>query len=128
VNVIDENIVFGQRQRLIALKIHVKQIGFEIGRRGMQDKDDVIPLLHSLHLPTFFTRDRDYYEPTLRHSEYCLVLLDVFADQTAEYVRRFLRHEAFRTRTQRMGSIVRVHAGGLNCWRVGVEKELRLRW
>ena len=83
-NLIDENIVFGQRQRLTALKVPFKQIGFEIGRRGMKDENDVIPLLHSLVHPTFFTRDHYYYQAPLRHSGYCLVYLDVLADQTAE--------------------------------------------
>ena len=49
-NIIDENIVFSQRQRLTELKIHYKQIGFEIGRLGMKDLNDVIPLLHHLKL------------------------------------------------------------------------------
>lgn len=34
-NIIDENIVFSQRQRLTELKIHYNQIGFEIGRLAM---------------------------------------------------------------------------------------------
>jgi hypothetical protein len=86
VNVIDENMVFSQRQRLTELKIRYKQIGFEIGRLGMKDRNDVIPLLHRLRDVTFFTRDQDYYHPALRHSAYCLVHLEVPPDQWIEIV------------------------------------------
>jgi hypothetical protein len=58
----------------------------------MKDIDEIIPLLHTLKRPTFFTRDHDYYKPYLRHPGYCLALLDVEFDEAAEYIRRFLRH------------------------------------
>lgn len=58
-NIIDENIVFSQRQRLTELKIHYKQIGFEIGRLGMKDLNDVIPLLHRVRDVTFFQSASD---------------------------------------------------------------------
>lgn len=127
-NIIDENIVFNQRLRLSALKIHYKQIGFDIGRCGMKDENDIIPLLHSQRRPTFFTRDEDYYDARLLHPDYCLVHLDVLADETAEYIRKFLRHAAFRTRNYRMGKVIRVRHGGLSYWRMGAEKEVRVGW
>ena len=127
-NIIDENIVFSQRQRLTELKIHYKQIGFEIGRLGMKDENDVITLLHSLRQPTFFTSDKDYYDERLLHANYCLVHLDVFADETAEYVQRVLRHAVFRTRNNRMGKVVRVRPSKLSYWQIGSGKERTLSW
>lgn len=127
-NIIDENIVFSQRQRLTGLKIHYKQIGFEIGRLGMKDRNDVIPLLHRLRDVTFFTRDQDYYHPALRHSLYCLVHLEVPPDLVAEYVRRFLGHWSFRTRKERMGKVVRVQPSKLSYWQIGSGKERTLSW
>ncbi len=127
-NVIDENIVSRQRKKSTGFGIHFKQIGFELGRRGMKDQNDVIPMLHHLARPTFFTRDRDYYKPALRHSDYCLVYLDVSADETAEYIRRFLRHPAFRTWSRRVGSVVRLRHSGLNYWAARSEREAAVGW
>jgi hypothetical protein len=62
-NVLDEDIDLYQRQRLEAKKIHVRQIGVEIGRAGMKDRNGVIPALHALRRPTFFTRDHGFYHP-----------------------------------------------------------------
>jgi hypothetical protein len=127
-NVVDENIVFGQRGRLTALGVHYRQIGYEIGQRGMKDLNDVIPLLHSLRRPTFFTRDQDYYHPDLRHASYCLVYLDVLPDEAATFIHRLLRHPAFRTQAARMGKVIRVHPGGLNYWQSGEARERKLGW
>lgn len=93
----------------------------------MKDLNDVIPLLHRVRDVTF-TRDQDYYHPALRHSAYCLVHLDVPHDQAAEYVRRFLGHSRFRTRTERMGKVVRVRARKLSYWQIGLGKERSLSW
>ena len=82
----------------------------------------------SQRLPTFFTRDEDYYNARLLHPDYCLVHLDVFADETAEYLRKFLRHAALRARSNRMGKVLRVRPQGLSYWRVGAEKEVRVGW
>ena len=72
----------------------------------MKDRGEIIPLLHTLRRPTFFTRDHDFYKADLRHLGYCLVFLDVAFDEAAEFIRRFLRHTAFRTQAQRMGRVV----------------------
>ena len=72
----------------------------------MKDRGEIIPLLHTLRRPTFFTRDHDFYKADLRHPGYCLVFLDVAFDEAAEFIRRFLRHTAFRTQAQRMGRVI----------------------
>jgi hypothetical protein len=56
---LDENIPRSQRLLLVSWGIHVKRIGVDIGRKGLQD-EEIIPLLHSLRQPTFMTRDEDF--------------------------------------------------------------------
>lgn len=127
-NILDEDIGFSQRRSLESWKIHFRQIGVEIGRSGMKDLDEVIPLLHQLKSPTFFTQDHGFYHFRLRHPGYCLVYLNVWDDEAAHYIRRFLRHGYFRARAQRIGNVVRVHHDGLNYWQVDSERENRINW
>jgi hypothetical protein len=127
-NVLDENIIAPERERLRAWRIHFRRIGEEIGHLGMKDREEIVPLLHTLRQPTFFTRDHGFYRPTLLHPRYCLVYLEVGADETAAYIRRFLRHQAFRTRAQRMGKVIRTYHSGINYWQVNVKKEHALSW
>jgi len=94
----------------------------------MKDLNEVIPLPHQLKSPTFFTLDRGFYHPRLRHPGYCLVYLDIWDDEAAQYIRRFLSHGYFRAQAQRIGTIVRVHHNGLSYWRVGSEGEHRIKW
>ena len=51
-NVLDENIPASQRQLLENWRIRPRQIGFNIGRRGLQD-DEIIVFLQQLRRPTF---------------------------------------------------------------------------
>ncbi len=127
-NVLDENIIAPERARLRAWRIHFRSIGQEVGRLGMKDKNDIIPLLHGLRRPTFFTRDHGFYRATLLHAGYCLVHLDVEVDETAEYIRRFLRYQAFRRQAQRMGKIACVRRSGVSYWQIKQRKEQSLRW
>jgi hypothetical protein len=127
-NVLDEDIIFSQRRSLESFKIHFRQIGVEIGRSRIKDLNEVIPLLHQLKFPTFFTLDHGFYTPKLRHPGYCMVHLDVRDDEAAQYVRRFLSHAYFRTQTQRIGNVVRAHHNGLSYWRVGSEREHKIKW
>lgn len=127
-NILDENISLEEKYRLLARRVHVRQIGAEVGRLGMKDIDEIIPLLHTLPQPTLFTRDHDFYKARLRHADYCLVLLDVAFDEVAEYVRRFLRHPSFRNRSQRMGKVVRVRHSGLTWWERDSKAERAVSW
>jgi len=47
VNILNENIIDTQRLRLQGWRISVRQIGYEVGRKGMKDKE-IIPFLHQL--------------------------------------------------------------------------------
>jgi len=56
VNILDENIVVTQRELLRSWKIHFRRIGGEVGRMGMKDRNEIIPLLHTLRRPTVAVR------------------------------------------------------------------------
>jgi len=127
VNILDENISDSQRRLLSSWRIYTRQIGFELGKKGMSD-DEIIPLLHQLSHPTFYTRDSDFYHPKLCHPGYCLVYLDVRKDEVATFIRRFLRHKSFKTRTYRMGTVVRVSHIGLAVWHLYALHEDLIAW
>lgn len=103
-NILDENILNDQRQLLRSWGIPVRQIGYDVGRQGMQD-DEIIPLLHQLRRPTCFTRDADFYDRQLCHARYCLVFLDIKKYEAATFVHRILRHHKCNTRSKRMGTL-----------------------
>jgi hypothetical protein len=127
VNILDENIIDNQRRQLKSWRVSVRQIGYEIGRKGMKDRE-IIPFLHQLSHPTFFTRDDGFYERKLCHTGYCLVYLDVRKEEVATFVRRVLCHRAFKTKAKRMGKVIRASHVGLSVWNLHAEKEERFDW
>jgi len=54
VNILDEDIDAAQCQQLRRWKIHFQRIGIHVGRFGMKDRNELVPLLHRLSRPTFF--------------------------------------------------------------------------
>jgi hypothetical protein len=102
VNILDENIIDRQRQRLRHWRIAMRHMGYDVGRQGMKDQE-ILTLLHRLRRPTFFTRDEDFYACHLCHTRYCLVYLAVAKDEVAPFVHRLLRHREFDTIAKRMG-------------------------
>jgi len=126
-NVLDENISIIQRRLLKDWHIPIRHIGYEIGRKGMKD-DEIIPFLLTLHHPTFFTLDWDYFKRSLGHARYCLVYLDVRRDEIATFIRRLLRHPEFDTQAKRMGAIIRLSHTGLAVWRFHAEQEVHYDW
>ncbi|MGH2354569.1 MAG: hypothetical protein ACRDI2_11060 [Chloroflexota bacterium] len=126
-NVLDENITDDQRQLQLRWRIHVRQIGHEVGRAGAKD-DAIIPILHGLRQVTFFTRDQDFDKAHLCHGSYCLVYLAVRRRQTAEFIRRFPRHPAFDTRVKREGLVARVSDAGIHVWRLHGKQEDEVPW
>jgi hypothetical protein len=127
VNILDENIIDSQRRLLNSWRISVRQIGYEIGQKGMKDRE-IIPFLHQLNQPTFFTRDDDFYERRLCHAGYCLVYLDVRKEEAAIFVRRVLRQTAFKTKAKRIGKVIRASHVGLALWNLNAGKEEYLDW
>jgi len=127
VNILDENILESQRQLLLSRRTPVRQIGFDIGRQGLKDKE-IITFLLQLKRVTFFTLDSDFYRRTLCHAKYCLVHLDVRQHEVAVFVRRLLRHSQFHTAATRMDKVVRVSSVGITAWRLHAEKEVSVNW
>lgn len=115
-NVLDENIREDQRGLLQHWGIPIHPIGVDIGRKGMQD-EEIIPFLHTLYDPTFFTRDLDLSDRKFCQSQYCLVCLAVEKDEVAAFVRRILRHPELDTKAKRTGAVIRVSHAGFSVWR-----------
>jgi len=126
-NILDENVLEGQRQLLLKWRVSFRQIGYEVGRKGMTD-DEIIPFLLRLRRPTFFTIDHDFYRRVLGHARYGLVFLDVAQSEAAIFVRRLLRHREFDTQAKRMGVVIRASHTGLTVWRLHAEQEVRFDW
>ncbi len=126
-NLLDENIREDQRSLLQMWGIAVRQLGAEVGQKGMKD-EQIITLLHELRDVTFFTRDRDFFEQQLSHSRYCLVCLAVRKDEVAVFVRRILHHPELKTKAKRMGAVVHASHTGISIWRRNVPEETSLPW
>ena len=125
--VLDENLPAAQRLLLRRWRIHFRVVGLDLAAWGTDD-ENLIPALHRLPQPTFFSLDRDFCRPDWAHASYGLVWLDVADDRAAEFIRRFLRHPAFDTQAKRMGAVVRVHADGVSYWRVAQSVPTSTGW
>ena len=125
--VLDENILEGQRLRLESWRIAARQIGVDIGRKGMKD-EEIVVLLRGRRGVTFFTRDAGFYLRGLRHKSYCLAVMSVGQNEVAAFARRFLRHPDFDTQAARMGKVVRVSPTGLASWRLRSQLEVHANW
>jgi hypothetical protein len=126
-NLLDENIRQDQEDILRKWRVKFRRISREFARPGIQDPE-IIPLLLRLSHPTLFTHDQDFSKPALVHRAYCLVWLDLYDGEAALFIRRFLRHPAFRTQAQRLGKVVRVQHGGVDYWQAGETGRVSARW
>ena len=126
-NVLDENILADQRQLLRSWRIRVRQIGPDLAYKGVKD-DGIIPFLHRLDRPTFFTRDAGFYDRRFCHGAYCLVFLNVDKSEAANFVRRTLRYAALDTWAKRVGKVIRVGHSRLLLWNLRTREELTLTW
>lgn len=125
--ILDEQVPPSQRQLLHSWHIAVKHIGYDIGHQGLQD-DNIIPFLQHQRRPTFATLDNGFYDRTLCHQRYCLVVLNVRQSEVASFVRRFLRHSVFDIQAKRMGYVLRISHVGVSGWRVRQQSELHFEW
>lgn len=126
-NILDEQILENQRQLLRSWRIPVRQIGHDVGRKGLKDRE-IIPLLLKLRKPTFFTLDFDFFESHLCHAKYAIVCMDVRKHEAAVYIRRLLRHPDFDTAAKRMRNVIRLSSMGIWIWRLHNEKEVYIEW
>ncbi len=125
--VLDENLPASQQQLLRKWRIRFRVVGIEVAIAGTKD-ENLVPVLHRLPAPTFFSLDQDFFRPRLAHRNYAVVWLDVADDHAAEFIRRFLRHPAFDTQAKRTGVVARVHAECINFWRLSGRKAEFLPW
>ena len=123
---LDENIIDSQRLLLQSWKIHIRQIGYEIGRKGMKDPE-IIPFLHKTGERTFFTRDGGFYRKDLCHSKYCIVHLAVGQSEAATFIQRVLKHSDFNTKAKRMGKIVSISHLHIRFWQLTKDSETFLK-
>lgn len=126
-NILDENIPRPQRELLQGWRIPVRQIGFNVGRQGMQD-EEIVPFLIKQRRSTFFSRDDDFYSRRLCHAHYGIVHLAVHISEAAIFVRRLLRHPDFDTHSKRAGRVLRVSSGGISIWQINENLERRVGW
>lgn len=126
-NLLDENFPDDQRAVLREWGIPFRELGMDLGQLGVKD-DNVIPLLHRQRRVTFFTQDEDFFLGELCHPAYCLVWVNVKAEDAALYVRRFLRHPRFRTIADRMGIVARAHHDAIHYWQRDREDLQRINW
>jgi len=125
--VLDENLPAGQRLLLRRQRIHFRFVGEDLATSGADD-ENLLPILHRLPQPTFFTLDSDFFRQDWTHPNYCLAWLDVRRAEAAEFIRGFLRHASFNTQARRMGTVVRVHSGGVVCWRAKLRSPQSFAW
>ncbi len=125
--VLDENIIEGQRILLEGWNIAARQIGLDVGRKGLKD-EEIVVLLRRLRQPTFFTRDLGFYAPELRHRHYAIVVAAVSQYELAGFVRRFLHHPEFATHANRAGTIARIASSGIACWQLRRQREGFVAW
>src|SRR6266702_4349061 len=64
--VLDENLPAAQRQLLRKWRIRFRVIGVDVASWGTDD-ENLIPVLHCLPQPSFFSLDRDFFRPNLAH-------------------------------------------------------------
>ena len=89
---------------------------------------DIIPLLHRLDHPSFFTRDFDFRDGKLCHLRYCVVFLDVYDEDVADTIRRVLKHSDFDTQAKRLGSVLDVSLKEIKFWRLPQRQLQRISW
>ncbi len=126
-NILDENITRDQVDILQRWGIPVRTISGDLGRQGIDD-DQIVPLLLHLKRPTLITRDGDFFARDLIHERYSLVWFNVEIEETAFFVRRFLRHSLFRTAAQRLGKVIRVEPKGIAYWSKDSTNLCEVRW
>ena len=125
--ILDENISNIERLKLLKLNIKVKQIGVDINVKGIQD-EDIIPFLHSLKDPTFFSWDSDFYNNKFIHKDYCLVYLDTNKKVIAKFINKFLNLHIFDTKEKRKGKIIKMTPTRIKWHEINYEKELIYLW
>ncbi len=120
---LDENIPAHEREKLYKHKIVYKQVA----TNGLQD-NEIVVVLHGEKNPTFFTHDHDFYHLHLRHKSVCIVWLNVFVHQIAEYIIKFLKHTQFDTKAKRTGKLIEITTSKIRIWELNAEHSFDIYW
>jgi hypothetical protein len=113
--VLDENIVDGQRLLLEGWNVTARQVGLDVGRKGLRRRHNRTTISSS--------RDLGFYTPELRHQHYAIVVAAVGQYELAAFVRRFLHHPEFDTHASRAGKIMRIASSGIAWWQLRRQQE-----
>lgn len=116
--VLDENIPAPQQSLLRKWGIRFRVVGVDLAASGTTD-ENLIPLLNTLPQPTFFSQDAGFFRRALCHSNYALAFVDDTEAETADLIRRFLKHPLFDTQAARMGIVARLRQSGIAYYRKG---------
>lgn len=122
---LDENMP--QARQMIQLRIALRQVGFEWGRKGMSD-EEILTALRRQKRTTFLTCDQGLYRRENCHPSYCLALLAVPPTGAADLARRFLKHPLFRKFANRQGKVIRVQPTGITYWERNAARETHAAW
>ena len=126
-NVLDENIPRDQADLLWQWGVRFRSISRDLGYQGIDDSD-IRPLLLRLKKPTLLSRDGDFFRRDLVHARYCLVWFNVAVEETAFFIRRFLKHPHFHANSQRLGKVVRVQPRHIEYWSRNAERLAEVAW
>jgi hypothetical protein len=126
--VLDHNIPEDQAEQLRRRRIHFRQVGFEVGRREWDDQQEILRFLHATKQITFFTRDLGFFRARWCHANYCLVVLNVPVLETADYIRKVLRHPEFKTRAKRNGKVLKVSTDRITLWEARPQRRSTSHW
>src|SRR5437667_11241888 len=106
-DVLDESIVAQQCDQLRHWRIPFRQVGADLSAYGTSD-ENLIPVLHRLPQPTFFSHDGDFFKASLcqllRGLRIALFLLNTFAGVFADSARKHFEPSA-------SGCVARVSMG-----------------
>jgi hypothetical protein len=96
-------------------------------------KDDAIPaILTEMGRATFVTTNvADFWRRVPAHPRYCIVCLPLPNERQFEIpvlLFALFRHEALRTRQQRLGKVIRANASEILYYEVGQRQIRRLSW
>jgi hypothetical protein len=113
---LDENVAASQREALKRWR-HFRQVGIDFASPGLDDVEEIIPLLRRLGNVTFVTRDVGFYQRRLCHPTYCLiVIVDRRRERVARFTRRVLQLGRFDTAAKRMGTVISVSSDQVRWW------------
>jgi hypothetical protein len=125
--VLDENILEGRRLLLEASRLSPRQIGVDVGRKGMKD-DEIRRVSAPAAKHHIFHARRWFLSASVAPSALLRGLMNVGQNEIAMFVRRLLRHTHFDAQAKRMGGVIRVSHAGLALWRLRSQAEIHDVW